>query len=83
MTVNETVKYLESMRNTAKNDVDKRAVKCVDALDSALSYISERSALQNRCFVFSKGAMCPFCKMECDALGKLYGSRMRGRETND
>lgn len=70
MTVQETTEYIKAMKHTAENDTDKRAKKCIDAMDSVLRIIDERRALQNRCLVLSKGLMCVFCKMECEALGK-------------
>lgn len=65
MTIEETIKYFESMRNTALNDTDKRAEKCVEAIDKMLQLLDEREKLQNRCGVLSQWQLCQFCGMEC------------------
>ena len=73
MTVQETVDYIQGMKRTAEKDTDKRAAKCVEAIDSVLQLIHERECLQNRCFVTGRGMLCVFCNMECNALGRNKG----------
>lgn len=70
MTVQETIDYIQGMKRTAEKDTDKRAAKCVEAIDSVLQLIHERECLQNRCFVTTQGALCIFCRMECKAIGR-------------
>ena len=71
MTLQETIEYIKGMKSTAEKDTDKRAIKCVEAMDSVLHLIEERRCLQNRCLVMSNGGMCFFCKMECEARAKI------------
>lgn len=70
MTIQETTEYIKGMKRTAEKDTDKRAKKCVDAMDSVLKIIDDRRCLQNRCLIFSNGGMCFFCKMECESRRK-------------
>ena len=65
MTIRETITYIENMKKTAQKDTDKRAARCVEAMDNVLSIINERRMLTNRCYVLSGGALCAFCPMEC------------------
>lgn len=71
MTVQETIEYIKAMKRTAEKDTDKRAIKCVEDMDSVLQIIDDRRCLQNRCLTLSNGLLCAFCKMECEALGRL------------
>lgn len=70
MTIQETIDYVNSLKESASKDTDKRAKRYIEAMDSILKLIDERRCLQNRCFVFSSGTMCGMCGMECHALGK-------------
>lgn len=70
MTTQETIDYVNSLKESASNDTDKRAKKYIDAMDNILRLIDERRCLQNRCFVLSRGMMCGMCYMECHALEK-------------
>ncbi len=70
MTVQETTEYIKGMKRTAEKDTDKRAMKCVDAMDSVLDLIDDRRCLQNRCLTLSNGLLCVFCDMECEARQK-------------
>ena len=70
MNIADTVDYFESMKRTAQKDTDKRAARCIDAIDSALQLIKERKALQNRCYAFTGGTLCLFCNMECTSTTK-------------
>lgn len=84
MTIEETIKYFESMKNTALKDTDKRAAKCIEAIDSVLQFIDERRALQNRCKVLTYGHFCEFCPMECNVREYVFSTdSMCGEVTND
>lgn len=71
MTVQETTEYIKGMKHTAEKDTDKRAKKCVDAMNSVLQIIDDRRCLQNRCLALSNGSLCAFCNMECEAMNRF------------
>lgn len=51
-------------------DANLNRPKFVEACDTAITAIRENRPLKNRCFVLSRGALCMWCRMKCDALGK-------------
>lgn len=61
MTIDETYEYCRKMKETAEKDTDKRAAKCVEAMERVLEIIVEHRQLQNRCNVWSGGILCMFC----------------------
>jgi len=61
MTIDETYEYCRKMKETAEKDTDKRAAKCVEAMENVLEIIAGYRQLQNRCIVFSRGVICGFC----------------------
>lgn len=59
---NEKIKSL-----TEENKKLKMQVKSENLTDEDTARIlDENRVLKNRCFVMSKGALCIFCKMECE-----------------
>ena len=54
-------------------DANLSKPKFVEACNTAITAIHENRVLKNRCFVLSRGAMCIWCRMKCDALGKPKG----------
>lgn len=70
MTTQKTIDYVNSLKESASKDTDKRAKRYIEAMNSILKLIDERRCLQNRCFVLSGGMMCGMCGMECHALDK-------------
>lgn len=65
MTDEQVIHVLEVNR-----DANLSRPKFVAACDTAIVAIRENRQLKNRCFVLSRGAMCMWCRMKCDALGK-------------
>ena len=51
-------------------DANPNRPKFVEACNKAITAINENRQLKNRCYVLSRGAMCMWCTMECNALGK-------------
>ena len=51
-------------------DANLKNQKFVDACEKAITALKENKPLKNRCYVLSRGAMCMWCMMECNALGK-------------
>ena len=68
MTDEQVIHVLEVNR-----DANLGRPKFVEACNTAITAIQENRALKNRCFVLSRGAMCMWCRMKCDALGKPNG----------
>ena len=55
------------------HDANLSRPKFVEACDTAIVAIRENRQLKNRCFVLSRGTLCMWCGMKCDALGKPKG----------
>ena len=68
MTDEQVIHVLEVNR-----DANMSRPKFVEACNTAITAITENKQLKNRCFILSRGAMCMWCRMKCDALGKPKG----------
>ena len=51
-------------------DANKDHPKFFEACDKSITALQENVQLKNRCFVLSDGALCGWCNMECNAIGK-------------
>ena len=51
-------------------DANKDHPKFFEACGKAITALQENIQLKNRCFALSDGALCSWCNMECNAIGK-------------
>lgn len=65
MTDEKAIHILEVNRDNNPN-----RPKFVEACNKAITAIRENRPLKNRCFVTTRGALCMWCRMECNAYGK-------------
>ena len=75
LTREEAIKELREASDSEVRDGDithhyDEVMKRVEALNMGAEALEQIPKLQNRCYAVSRGTLCVFCKMECEARKK-------------
>jgi hypothetical protein len=69
MTRTKAIEMLKRMQDPEPYE-PKITEEAKNALDIAIKALEQVQKLQNRCYAVSRGTLCVFCKMECEARKK-------------
>ena len=76
LTREEAIKELRKASDSEVRDGDithhyDEVMKRVEALNMGAEALEQIPKLQNRCYIMSRGMLCGFCKMECEAKERI------------